>query len=123
MTRTELDNHFRMIRQLHDAQEIQQAIFARAGMEKGDAVRQAIISDCLDDISQRIARYKHLLTEASPAILDFIYSTKSPRMQQILRLRYLHGFAWCEISKHIDDGTSEQACKVACYRFLKANCI
>ena len=39
MTRNESDNHFRMIRQLHDAQEIQQSMFARAGREKGGAVR------------------------------------------------------------------------------------
>ena len=97
MTRNELDNHFRMIRQLHDAQEIQQSIFSRAEREKGDAERQAILSECLDDIGQRIARYERLLAELSPDVVAFINSVRASRVRQVLRLRFLHGLAWCEI--------------------------
>lgn len=57
LTRNELDNHIRMIRQLYDVQEIQQSMFARAGREKGGAVRQAIIRNCLPPWSGSPACY------------------------------------------------------------------
>ena len=122
MTRNELDNHFRMIRQLHDAQEIQQSITARAEREKGDAERLAILSECLDDIGQRIAQYEHLLAELSPDVVAFINSVRASRVRQVLRLRFLHGLAWCEIPCFVGVGVTEASCKTMCYRYLREHC-
>ena len=117
MTRKELDDHFRMIQQLHEAKELQRTIMAKAEKEKGNTAHES-----LADINQSIVRYENLIAASSPDVAAFISSVKAPRIRQMLRLRYLHGLDWCEIPDYFGPGISEAGCRVACARYLRAHC-
>lgn len=122
MTRNELDNHFQMVQLLHEAQELQRATIAKAEKEKGNTALLRILQESLADINQSIAHYENLIAASSPDVAAFISSVKAPRIRQMLRLRYLHGLAWCEIPDYFGPGISEAGCRVACARYLRAHC-
>ncbi len=117
MTRKKLDEHFRMVQQLHEAQELQRITLAKA--ENSNAELVIILKECLADINQCIAQCEERIAETSPDVEAFISSAKAPRVRQMLRLRYLHGLAWCEIPQYMGHGTTEAAVKSACYDFLR----
>lgn len=119
MKRKELDKHFRMIRQLHEAQELQRITLAKAENEKDNVELAIILKEPLADISQCIAQCEKQIEETTPDVAAFISSEKVPRVRQMLRLRYLHGLAWCEIPQYIGSGITEAAVKSACYDFLR----
>lgn len=122
MRREVLDEYFRMVQQLHEAQELQQITMAKAEKEKANAKLMPILQEALADINQNITRYENLIAASSPDVAVFISSVKAPRIRQMLRLRYLHGLAWCEIPEYFGPGISEAGCRVACARYLRAHC-
>ncbi len=114
MIREVLDEHFRMLQQLHEAQELQRITLAK--VEKHN---KTVLDVILRDIAQSIAQSEERIAETSPDVEAFISSAKAPRVRQMLRLRYLHGLAWCEIPQYMGHGTTEAAVKSACYDFLR----
>lgn len=117
MTRKELDEHYKLLDFLHQAQEMQRHIQKKAEKEKGNARLFPALQDSLADIEKSIAHYEKQIAESAPCVVAFIDSVDVQQEKQILRYRYVYGMAWCEVSDVVHK--SESACRMVCNRYLK----
>lgn len=117
MTRKELDEHYKLLDFLHQAQEMQRHIQKKAEKEKGNARLFPALQDSLADIEKSIAHYEKQIAESAPCVVAFIDSVDVQQAKQLLRYHYVYGMAWCEVSDVVHK--SESACRMVCNRYLK----
>ena len=86
------------------------------------------ITDKVGNLSAEIADIKldiqhlHLEIELEEKrAVFFIKSVTDEQMRIILRLRFLHCYAWKDVAVLIGGKNTEESVKTACYRFLKKN--
>ena len=128
MTLQELNEHFRIRSQLEQLYELRANISSRSlgaqrldGMPHGTgtADRTAAIAAALADVNARIESQERWLAEREAAVSAYIGTVTDARIQAALRLRFLGGFSWGEVTSFIGQYESEDCVKTAVYRYLR----
>ena len=122
-----LNRHYEMIEKLRNMQEMYQSMEAKAlgsqkltGMPHGTDVNDKVsmLAAELADLSGRIDYLKEQVAESANEIREWTNTIEDERTRMIFRLRYLHGYAWCEVADLLPNRLSEEAVKLVCYRYL-----
>lgn len=69
----------------------------------------------------RLEALKEEIESAVSEEEDYINRMSSPTMRMILRLRYIDGKSWEEVSKEMGQGYSKDAVRKKCERFMTGN--
>ena len=128
MTLQELNEHFRIRGQLEQLYELRANISSRSlgsqrldGMPHGTGTvdRTAVIAAALADVNARIESQERRLAEREAAVSAYIDTVMDARIQAALRLRFLGGFSWSEVTSFLGKYESEDCVKTSVYRYLK----
>lgn len=131
MTLQELDDHFQVRSQLEQLYELRASISSRSlGAHKLDgtphstdiADRTHAVAAALADVNARIETQERRLSEMEVAVSAYIDTVTDARVQTALRLRYLGGFSWGEVTSFMGKYESIDGVKSAVYRYLKRHC-
>lgn len=107
MTLSELNQHFNLLRKLAAAEEMLQSLQSKIltgpkldGMPHGSGYsdRTGNFAADMADLEARIAYYKQQVKESAVTVDAFTNAVESERTRILLRLRFLYGLAWCEVS-------------------------
>ena len=122
MTLQELNQHFDLLEQLSEAEEMLDALRAAAcpgaqnlsGMPHAPGVR-----DKVGDLAVEIAEtLRSEVRESEAHILPYITNIRDNQTRLVFRLRFLRGLTWKEVARVIGGRNSEDSVKMVCYRYL-----
>ena len=128
MTLDELNEHLEMRERLEKAQEM--LAFLRAAAQPGAAKLTGMphppgVNDKVGDLAVEIADLSSRIDELTAEIARrelpvklFIDTCDDDQTRIMLRLRFLRGLSWKEVSQVCGKYTTESSVKSACYRFL-----
>lgn len=128
MNLEDLNKHLELVQKLQNAQELYQSLQAKSlgsqkidGMPHGTGVsdKTGMLAVELADMSVRVAYLKEAVRESAGPVAGFINSIEEDKTRMIFRLRFLHGYAWCEVAGWLGADMTEEAVKESCYRFLR----
>lgn len=122
MNLTELNEHYKLICDLHNAECMLDNLCSLA--ENGDASVSGSapaleLSDEIEDMKSRIKHYNEIRAHNEPGIRKYISGIASDQTRLIFKLRFLEGFMWKEIARIIGGGNRTENIKGYCYRYLK----
>ena len=124
----ELNEHYNLIQQLQELQQTYESMKAKAlggqrltGMPHGTGVsdKVAMLAVELADLSGRIKYMQDAVRKKAAPIEEWTNTIEDERTRIIFRLRFLHGYSWCEVADILDNRITEEAVKMVCYRYLK----
>lgn len=127
MTLEQLNKHMDLVLKLKNAQELYQAMYTKTigspaldGMPHGSGVsdKTGRLAVELADMSARIRYLQEAIRESATPIVRFINDIEDDTTRMIFRLRFIHGYAWCEVANILGDNYTEAAVKTICYRQL-----
>lgn len=124
----ELNEHFNLIQQLQELQQTYESMKAKAlgaqritGMPHGTGVSDKVgmLAAELADLAGRIKYMQDTIRKNAAPIEEWTNTIEDERTRIIFRLRFLHGYSWCEVADILDNRITEDAVKMVCYRYLK----
>lgn len=128
MTLQKLNQHFNLLNQLLDAEEmldaLQTAVYPRAqnlsGMPHTTGVKDKVGNLAIEiaDMSTSVEILRNEVANSEACIRPFIASIRDNQTRLIFRLRFLRGFTWREVARVIGGRNSENSVKMVCYRYL-----
>ncbi len=128
MTLRELNEHFDLLEKLNKAEEVMRALRDAAhpqspnfsGMPHAPGVKDKVgdLAVELADMDSRIQFLQAEITSQEAPIEAFISEIEDDQARIALRLRFLRGLSWKEVSGVLGRGTSEASVKSACYRIF-----
>lgn len=129
MTLAELNQHLELREKLEKAQEMLVALRDAAhpgasvitGMPHTPGVKDKVgdLAAEIADMSSRIDYLGAELAAQEPQITAFIAEIEDDQTRMALRLRFLRGLSWKEVSGILGRYTSESSIKSACYRYFR----
>lgn len=129
MTLTELNRHFELREKLEKAQETLAILRQRAhpgaaaltGMPHTPGVSDKVgdLAAEIADMDAYIAAIEAEVAASEVPVLAFICSIEDAQIRLVLRLRFVRGLSWKEVSQVLGQYTSESSVKSTCYRFLR----
>ncbi len=128
MTLRELNEHFDLLEKLDKAEEVMRALRDAAhpqspnfsGMPHASGVKDKVgdLAVELADMDSRIQFLQEEIARQEAPIEAFISEIEDDQARIALRLRFLRGLSWKEVSGVLGRGTSEASVKSACYRIF-----
>lgn len=127
MTLEDLNQHLDLVQKLQKAQEIYASMQAQTigcqnydGMPHGTGIsdKTGMLAIELADLASRIAFMKTEVEASARKVQVYARTIEDDRIRTIIRLRFLYGRQWCEVAGQLGDGSTEEAVKMACYRFV-----
>lgn len=129
MTLEELNQHLDLREKLEMAQEVLASLRSAAhpgasvitGMPHAPGVKDKVgdLAAEIADMSSMIDYYSAELAAQEPGIVAFIAEVEDDQTRMALRLRFLRGLSWKEVSSILGRYTSESSIKTACYRYFR----
>lgn len=129
MTLDELNQHLQLREQLNQENEILAALLSAAqpgaarltGMPHAPGVNDKVgdLAAEIADVSTHIDEIKALLASQEPKVLAFIVEVTDMRVRTIMRLRFLKGLTWKEVSQVLGKSTTEKSVSDLVYKYLK----
>ena len=129
MTRKQLNQHFKLLEKKEKTQELRAALFDAAGpgaskvtgMPHANTINDKVgnIAVEIADLDARIEYLQAEIKESERDILAFIAGIDDDRIRIALRLHYINGKPWKEVSSTLGKHISEDSVQSACYRYFK----
>lgn len=128
MTLEELNQHLALREQWEHAQTILAALYDAAipgaakitGMPHAPGVNDKVgdLAAEIADMRARIGYLEEQIVAQEPVIAAWIAGIDNDQARIALRLRFLRGLSWKEVSAILGKYTSEASIKATCYRYI-----
>ena len=129
MTLEDLNQHLELREALEKAREMLASLRLAAqpgaakltGMPHTPGVKDKVGDLAIEiaDLSARIDYMSAELSAQEPPIEAFIATVDDDQLRIILRLRFLRGLSWKEVSQVLGRYTSENSVRSTCYRYFQ----
>ena len=122
MNLTELNEHYKLICDLHNAECMLDNLcsLAKNGAASVSGSAPALeLSDEIDDMKSRIKYYNEIRAHNEPGIRECIAGIASDQTRLICKLRFLRGLTWNEVAGVIGGGNTADGVRMICGRQLK----
>lgn len=128
MTLSELNEHYELVRQLLQAQELLERLHTAAlpGAQKITGMpRTPGVSDRVGNLAAEIADagstledLREKVRQEEPRIVAFIESIDDLQLRTIMSLRFMQGMEWADVADTIGGGNTVASVSMRCYRYL-----
>ena len=128
MTLKELSQHFKLRERLEKDSQTLASLRAKAhpgaqaltGMPHTPGVSDKVGDLAIEiaDIEERIRHTQEEIDKKADDVANFINTIDDGYMRTIMRLRFVRGLTWGEVTYFIGGNNTEGGIKAACYRFL-----
>ena len=129
MTLYELNQHLKLLEMREKQQEtldtLRESIGAKTrcltGMPRGTGVADptAAVTIAIDELEKAIQSMDAEIEQSQTMVEQFLQTVDDLKLRTLLRLRFVAGMPWKQVSAATDKYTTECGAKSYCYRYLR----